>query len=58
MVSYLVIALVQSSADSFLFKLSAYIVCIGQCVTYLLVGISDPGVVTEPADGLPEGQKK
>lgn len=57
-VSYLVIALVQTSADSFLFKVCTYVVCIGQCVTYLLVAISDPGVVTESADGLAEGQKK
>jgi len=45
--------MVHNSADSIIFKLVTDFICIGQCVSYLLLAISDPGVVTEPADNLP-----
>jgi len=30
------------------------IVCFGECLSYLLVAISNPGIVVKPADNLPE----
>jgi len=42
------IRLVFTTAESPFFKVAALIICIGQPLSYLLVGLSDPGVITTP----------
>jgi hypothetical protein len=49
--SYYLIVLVLTSTDSFIFHLVTVLVCVGQPFSYLLVGLSDPGVVRCSIDG-------
>jgi len=38
------ITFVNNNADSLIGKIVTHIVCIGECLAYLMVAISDPGI--------------
>lgn len=57
-VSYFLTALVFSTTDNIYFRITTVFICVGHPLSYLLVAISNPGIVTEPATHLPEQERK
>lgn len=58
MVSYLVIQLVFTTTENIYFRLITAIVCIGEPLSYLIVALSNPGIITQSADHLSEHDRK
>jgi hypothetical protein len=52
-VSYFLIQLVYATTSNLFFRLVTTIICIGEPLSYLLVALSNPGVVTEPSNNMP-----
>lgn len=58
MVSYFVIQLVFSTTENIYLRIITAVVSIGEPLSYLIVALSNPGIVTQSANHLSEQERK
>jgi hypothetical protein len=57
-VSYFLTSLVFSTTENIYFRITTIFITFGHHLSYLLVAITDPGIITESAVNLPESDRK